>query len=168
MRHYNTPYYYRLGDVIHTVTTTRALRFLVDPPEPPDPNPPEPVPIDPPEPAPSPDPEPPPNPEPTPLPDNDPPLPPDPDPVKYDDPIFAGAMVLGNAKIARSQDGQWWWQITDDVLDGWQPQSARHLLQQLGKIATPQRSCVAFTLSKARGWWDLVAQLTPRGLVILD
>lgn len=171
LRNYNTPNFFQLGDVTHLVLTRRAGLFVVDPPEPLPPDPPDPVPVDPPEPAPSPDPEPPPEPEPTPLPPEDPPLPPDPDPpepVKYDDPIFAGAMVLANAKHASSHFGQWWWHITDDILDQWEPQSARHLLRMLGKIATPQRSCVAFTLSQSRGWWELVAQLTPRGLVILD
>lgn len=167
MRHYNTPYYFRLGQVMHVVMTLRTAQFLVDPPEPPEPSPPDPVPVDPPDPAPSPDPEPPPNPEPIPLPPEDPPLPPDPDPLGHDDPVFAGAMVLANIKDAASHEGRWWWRITDDTLDQWQPEDARHLLKMLGKIAVPTRGCVAFTLSKTRGWWDLVAELAPRGLLIL-
>jgi hypothetical protein len=168
MRHYSTPYYFQLGMTMHAITTLRVARFLADPPEPPEPDPPEPAPVDPPEPAPSPDPEPPPNPEPLPLPDTAPPTPPDPDPVKYDDPIFAGAMVLAPLTKAYAQDGRWWWHITDAVLDKWSPVSTRHLLQMLGKIATPQRGCVAFTLNQAGPWYLLVAELTPRGLLILE
>lgn len=171
MRNYNTTYFFQLGEVTHLVLSRRAGLFVVDPPEPPEPMPPDPIPVDPPEPAPSPDPEPPPNPEPTPLPPDTPPLPPDPDPpepVKYDDPIFAGPMALANLKNADSHDARWWWRITDDLLDQWQPDNARHLLRMLGKIATPQRGCVVFTLSKTRGWWDLVVELAPRGLLILE
>lgn len=170
MRNYNTPYYFRLGDVMHLVLTRRAGLFIVDPPEPPPPDPPEPPPVDPPEPAPSPDPEPPPEPEPTPIPPNDPPIPPDPDPpdpVKYDDPLFAGPMVLANIKGGASHKGQWWWRITDETLDAWQPDSPIHLLRMLGKIAHPHRGCVHFSLDKTGQWWGFVRQLAPRGLLIL-
>jgi hypothetical protein len=168
MRRYNTPYYYRLGEVLHTITTVRAARFMSDPPEPPPPDPPEPPPVDPPDPAPSPDPEPPPNPEPLPIPDTTPPTPPDPDPVRYDDPIFAGAMVLCPLPKAYAHDGRWWWQITPHILDKWSPVSARHLLQMLGKVATPQRGCVVFSVPPSSPWYGLIVELSSRGLLILD
>jgi outer membrane biosynthesis protein TonB len=76
MRHYNTLYSYRLGEVLHLAMTRRAALFLADPPEPPPPDPPEPAPVDPPEPAPDPTPEPPPQPEPIDPPDPQPPEPP--------------------------------------------------------------------------------------------
>lgn len=162
-RHYNTPYAFTLGMHIYLTTTRYMGGYLAepDPVDPPD--------NDPPEPAPQPTPDPAPAPEPVPLPDNTPPDPPDPDPAKYDNPIYAGPMILANIKNAHSHEGRWWWRVTDDVLDQWQPQSAQHLLEILGKrCAHPQRNSVVFLLSKTRGWWSFVEQLAPRGLLILD
>ena len=162
-RHYNPVYPFALGMNFY-MTTTRYMTGYVTEPDPVDP--PD---NDPPEPAPQPTPDPAPAPEPVPLPPNDPPDPPDPDPAKYDNVIFGGPMILANLKSAQSHEGRWWWQITDDELDQWQPQNARHLLEILGKkCAHPHRNAVVFLLSKTRGWWSVVEQLAPRGLLILD
>jgi hypothetical protein len=160
MRHYNTLYSYRLGEVLHLTLTRRAALFLSDPPEPLPPDPPEPAPVDPPEPAPDPAPEPPPQPEPIDPPDPQPPEPPDPDPVKFDNLVFSGAVVIVNAKNPWSHERRGWFRVDDALLDQWQPQSHRHLLEILGKHATMHRGCVVFCLSRTYGWWDFVADAT--------
>jgi hypothetical protein len=46
------------------------------------------------------------------------------------------------------------------MLDQWQPQTHRHLLEMLGRHATMHRGCVVFCLSTKGNWWDFVADAT--------
>lgn len=161
-RHYNTLYCYALGMTQHVVTTLGRAKHLAtpDPIDPPD--------VDPPDPAPQPTPDPAPNPEPIPLPPNDPPDPPDPDPAEYDDVIFPGALVLSPVKHAKAHDGKWWWQVDEQTLRVWNPTSARHLLEILGKLVNDHRACVVFTVELESEWRGMILELAPRGLLILE
>jgi hypothetical protein len=151
MRHYLTNYAFKLGAHLHLTLTRKAAAFMdFEPPEDPDP----------PEPAPDPTPEPPPQPEPIDPPDPQPPEPPDPDPVDFDDLVFSGAVVIVNAKNPWSHERRGWFRVDDALLDVWQPQTHRHLLEMLGRHASMHRGCVVFCLSTKGGWWDFVADAT--------
>lgn len=173
MRHYKPFFTFNMGINAHVVLRRDLAQRLADvdpvpPPEPPDPPvPPVPEPVPPPEPDPLP---PVPEPDPVPPPDPDPVPPPPPDDYDFDELLYAGVLVLCNAKTPRSHNGRYWSKVDDGTLDGWAIVDERHLDHTLHTKLDERRACVVFTLSTTGGWWNTISDYVTRrgGLVIKE